>query len=189
MSAATELKGIVADYIKRYRKRAAKERRWFAIQRALEDAIRLAALAKGPTGKRLAHQRRIPESSLRESHRRLAEIEAILRHVLSFEQLHALVASRIQEIAGIGELTIYDTALRIGSHLRLEPSVVFLHAGTRVGARRLGLDASREFLAVQDLPSALHLLSPCEIEDVLCIYKNRFTRGARKLSRQARCYG
>lgn len=66
-----KLDDIVADYISRYRERAEKELRWFSIQRTLEDAVRISALAKSPTGKRLPHQRRLPESVLRESYRNL----------------------------------------------------------------------------------------------------------------------
>ncbi|HQM80509.1 MAG TPA: hypothetical protein PLX02_02700 [Syntrophorhabdaceae bacterium] len=77
-------------------------------------------------------------------------------------------------IPGIGELAVYDTALRIGAFLRIEPSKVFLHAGTRTGARALGLETSAEFLEVSSVPSEFQVLKPSEIEDVLCIYKHRF---------------
>ena len=39
----------------------------------------------------------------------------------------------------LGELTVYDVAHRIGAYLQLEPDVVYLHRGTRIGARYLGL--------------------------------------------------
>src|ERR1700730_6341989 len=143
-----KLDDIVADYISRYQERAEKELRWFSIQRTLEDAVRISALAKSPSGKRLPHQRRIPESVLRESHRNLLDGLPALREAKSFEKLHSLVAAMIQQIPGIGELTVYDTSLRIGAYLGMEPSVVCLHAGTRVGARRLGLNVAREFLNI-----------------------------------------
>jgi hypothetical protein len=40
MNKAEKLDGIVADYINEHRERAAKELRWFAIQRILEEAVR-----------------------------------------------------------------------------------------------------------------------------------------------------
>lgn len=58
----------------------------------------------------------------------------------SSEALHALVARQLREVAGIGELYVYDTAFRIGAYLRLPPTRVYLHAGTRDGARALQLD-------------------------------------------------
>ncbi|MDE1887953.1 MAG: hypothetical protein KGL00_09480 [Gammaproteobacteria bacterium] len=90
-----------------------------------------------------------------------------------------IVAATIRAIPGIGELTVYDTALGIGAFLRLEPAKVFLHAGARSGARALGLDASGEFLEVKAIPAELRSLKQSEIEDVLCIYKRRFNGAAR----------
>src|SRR5262249_27216325 len=84
-----------------------------------------------------------------------------------------LISKEISDIHGIGELTIYDTALRIGAKLDLEPTVVFLHGGTRKGARALGLDWHKEFIARDAFPSEFQPLSASEIEDVLCIYKEQ----------------
>jgi hypothetical protein len=72
-------------------------------------------------------------------------------------------------------LTIYDTALRIGASLGLEPQSVYLHAGTRFGARRLGLDWRAETIPVSALPPPLRKLKPREIEDLLCIFADRLT--------------
>ena len=60
---------------------------------------------------------------------------------------------------GVGRLLVYDTALRIAARRRLEPARVFIHAGTQVGARRLGLDARAESLAIEDLPAPLRRLT------------------------------
>ena len=165
------LEGIVADYIECHRKNAEREQRWFAIQPTLEAVISIAALAKSPTGKRLSHQRRIPERVLGESRQRLLSVQSPLGRADSFEALHEIVSSAIKPIHGIGDLTIYDTALRIGAKLGLEPNVVFLHAGTLKGARSLRLDISRGCVNLVELPRAFHILKPREVEDVLCIYK------------------
>jgi hypothetical protein len=60
----------------------------------------------------------------------------------SFADLIGIVASIAEGVSGLGELYIYDTALRIGAKSGLEPDMVYLHAGTRKGAKALGLDAS-----------------------------------------------
>lgn len=164
---------IVCDYRRNHQYNAEQEQRWFAIQPTFCQAVEVAALAKSPSGRRLSHQRRIPERVLEESCRKLiAELPALAAS-RSFEELHGIIAATIRPIAGIGELTVYDTALRIGAFLHLEPCSVFLHAGTRVGARRLGLDTSHEFLPLNSLPAELRVLKPHEIEDVLCIYKHK----------------
>jgi hypothetical protein len=69
---------------------------------------------------------------------------------------------------------VYDTSLRIGAKLGFEPKHVYLHAGTRVGARALGLDTSASYLRASELPAPLRALRPHEIEDALCIFKRQF---------------
>jgi hypothetical protein len=78
----------------------------------------------------------------------------------------------VRSVHGIGELYVYDTALRLGAHLRLLPGEVYLHAGMRRGARALGLDHRVRSLAPTKLPTPLRRLRPYEMEDVLCIYED-----------------
>jgi hypothetical protein len=102
----TTLRDIVADYISCCREDAEQEQRWFAIQRTLEEAVSRAALAVSPSGKRLSHQRRIPQGVLAESRRRLVASLPALAKAKSFEELHETVAATIGPIQGIGGLTI-----------------------------------------------------------------------------------
>jgi hypothetical protein len=183
---SSELELIVSDYIANKRNRAEAERRWFLIQPTTEDAISTAARAKRPTGKRLSHQRRIPESVLRMSEEALLNSLPALQSAKTFEELHRTILNKIGDIHGIGELTVYDTAVRIGAKLNLAPAVVFLHAGTRIGAKALGLDVSQKSIAKKVFPPEFGPLSPAEIEDVLCIYKDRLRR---KPSRRTRDCG
>jgi hypothetical protein len=179
----------VKHYIKNRRDKAERELRWFAIQRTLVEAVSVAALARSPCGKRLHHQRRIPQSALQQSRRRLLDCLPAIERCRSFESLHELVSQQIRSIPGIGELVAYDTALRIGVKLHLEPKVVFLHAGTRVGAKRLGIDVRRKYVDVRELPQPLRRLTAREIEDVLCIYKDWFGHAPQRRGNQTRdCY-
>lgn len=166
------IKDIVAHYIQHRRKRAADEYLWFANQRTLKEAVSCAALALSEAGKRLSHQRRIPQSVLDESQRLLLASLPRIAKAKSFEDMHQIVKSIIQPISGIGALAVYDTALRIGAKLKLEPNVVFIQAGARTGAQRLGLSVSQESIAVTAFPGAFQKLRPREIEDALCIYKD-----------------
>ena len=176
ISLANYFERIVSDYKLCHQERAKKELHWFAIQPNIQKVIELAALAKSPGGKRLSHQRRIPERVLEESCRRLLSNQALLENCSSFEELHEVIAQTLESIHGIGELTVYDTSLRIGSFLKLEPSKVFLHAGTRIGARYLGMGVSKSKLEISEFPVQFRMLKPREIEDVLCIYKKWFSR-------------
>jgi hypothetical protein len=88
-----------------------------------------------------------------------------------------LVEHLVGPIPGIGELTVYDISQRIGSRFDLEPDRVYLHSGTRVGARALGFDGRRASLEVAELPDELtEQLRPRELEDLLCIYKNALAK-------------
>lgn len=169
-----KLSSIIADYMKLYQKRAEKELHWFAIQPSLAQAVSLAALARGPGGKRFSHQRRLQESVLIEGRRRLLQAVGRLQSASSFDDLFSVVESCIGDIDGIGELTVYDTTLRIGAKLNLEPGRVYLHSGTRKGARRLGIGSSELSIPIDRLPPPLRKLKAREIEDVLCIYKDDF---------------
>jgi hypothetical protein len=100
-----------------------------------------------------------------------------IRSCLNFEELIKLMGKKIGNIPGIGQLTVYDTALRIGANLGIEPKIVYLHCGTRVGAKTLGINIrKKDTLNPSELPDAFSKLSPSEIEDCLCIYKGALSR-------------
>jgi hypothetical protein len=76
---------------------------------------------------------------------------------------------------GLGSLYAYDTARRLGAKLGVEPQRVYLHAGTRKGAKALGLDYRQASLPVNDFPEPLRVLPADMLESFLCIYKDRLT--------------
>lgn len=166
----------VADYIEHHRDHAARELRYFGVLRTDEDAITQAALAQLPSGKRHPHQRRIPRAALEKSRDRLLANVDGLRAATSFDELFDLINALIRPIPKIGELAVYDTALRIGARFGLEPKRVYSHAGTRDGARALGFDRNRHTIAMAELPRPIQQLSAREAEDLLCIYKKRLRR-------------
>lgn len=167
---------IIDCYIADHRKPAAREMDTFRIHVTDKQAVERAALARLVTGKRHPHQRRIPRAALDESRRLLGMNLKKIRSARSFDDLYGLICRLIAHVPGIGELTIYDTSLRIAAHFGLEPTKVYLHAGTRAGARALGIDARTGVLEMHDLPLAFSRLKPREVEDALCIYKTDFRR-------------
>lgn len=168
------LREIVDAYIRCYRPRAARERSFYAKQRTLPGAISTAALARTAEDKRHSRQCRIPGRSLEEARDRLLAVD--LASLTSFEELRAEVEESTGDIHMIGDLGVYDTALRIGAFLGIEPEFVYLHRGTRDGARELGLGRGRKSLRVDELPPEFSRLRPYEIEDCLCIYKSELGR-------------
>lgn len=160
----------VTDYIQRFRPAKREEIAFFAKQATLSDAIRIAATCQRADGKRHPHQRRIPRAVLGAAERKLRAEAQNLSTAKSFEELHAIVDSLIGPIAGVGELTVYDIAHRIGAFLGFEPVNVYLHAGTRAGAAALGFHG--RVIERDRLPNALAQLTAAEIEDFLCIFKD-----------------
>ncbi|WP_425067205.1 hypothetical protein [Reyranella sp.] len=166
---------IASDYIARFRGPAIAEMTFYKEQPSLSEAIRLAALSRTAHGKRHAHQRRIPGHVLEAAEQSLQGISASLGEARSFDEVHHQITNQIGSLRGIGELAIYDFSHRIGAFLKLAPDLVYLHAGTRVGARALNLTG--DVIPKSAIPSAFHFLSAAEIEDCLCIYKSLLKPG------------
>jgi len=164
------LDAIVRQYIRDYRPRVEAELQSFALEPTVQAAVARAALARTPEGKRYSHQSRITRPVLAEARERLVGMR--FGREPSFENLDSAVHSAIGSISGAGELLVYDTALRIGAKLRLYPERVYLHRGTRQGARALGLDWKKPSLSIEELPAAFAPLRPHEVEDCLCIFKD-----------------
>ena len=159
---------LLRHYDVHHRPRVEAEQAWFARSRNLDEAIRRAALATDDRGKRFHHQRRIPPTALRAACQALIAETTSIARATNFETLHAIVAAA--RVRGTGPLYAYDTALRIGYYRNLLPIKVYVHAGTRTGARRLGL--SQRAIEPRDLPAALRRRPAHEVEDILCIYKD-----------------
>jgi hypothetical protein len=174
------LEEIVSDYIREYRPYARAEMRFFEVQRSPSAAIRKAALCELPSGKRHPHQRRIPRALLEEAETRLQAAGHKLAKAADFSALHRVVEGEIGSMKGIGTLTVYDISHRIGAHFGKAPGLVYLHAGTRAGARVF--DISGDSFNPEALPKAFLRLAPSEIEDCLCIYKDELRNGTRSLA-------
>jgi hypothetical protein len=181
-----KLDEIVNDYIREYRDRARAEMRFFEIQRSPSAAIRKAALCELPSGKRHPHQRRIPGALLEHVEARLQGIGRKLAKAVDFAELHRAVDDEIGGMKGIGALTVYDISHRIGAHFRKSPKRVYLHAGTRTGARVFNIGG--DSIDPKFLPKAFSDLAASEIEDCLCIYKDEL-RGVRDDVRRRSQYG
>lgn len=168
----SSLRSLVENYIKEHRPRALRERDFFMSMPSLQIAIHHAAFAlddRTPP-KRYSHQCRIRRAPMQQAEKYLIAAQKKLGAMTTFDGLHSFLAGMFTKIPGLGVLYTYDTALRLGFFLRLEPELVYLHAGTKVGARALGVTASQT-VRVSSLPRALQVLPAHEIENFLCIFK------------------
>ena len=169
--ATPTLEGIVAAYLRDHAEEEARYLRFYQIQKSLPDAITKAALAELPNGGRFSHQWRIPGPVLAQARDALLSLD--YNTVRTFAELYEKVAVALRPIRGVGLLTIYDTANRIGAYLKLSPEQVYLHAGVRTGAKALGLGDWQSKLPMSVFPSAFQRLRPEQVEDCLCIYKSQ----------------
>ena len=178
MAPRSKIKAAVTKYVKDTRpgmKREFKE--WRDLTN--EVAVERAGLGLLPDGSaKHPHQYRVSGDALQESCELLLANLPKLRAAETFEDLFDLVDELIGPIWGIGELTIYDTAIRIGARFRLQPKNVYVHAGTRDGVRALGLDGSRPTIEMRELPEPIRRLSGREAEDLLCRSKRSLASSA-----------
>lgn len=166
------LQAIVDDYRKNYGHRVQSEAEYFGDKRqTIEEAVRRAARSELIDGSLHDHQRRPGRLMMRACAGILAGHEEALRVVEDFAELHARVAHILSETGGVGEMIVYDIAERIGWYLGLKPDVVYLHRGTRDGARVLRPGLRGRTIKVSDLPSELAQLSAAHLENLLCICK------------------
>lgn len=138
------------------------------------------------------HQNRIGYKRMEQAYNRLKEygfndygelIQNDNKYIFhTFEDLYDTIWYALREyknlpIIGIGELTVYDIATRIGYCQK--PSIqpkdyVYMHAGTRVGAKRLlkRRIKQKEPIQVFEKIDCLKGMAAWQIEDYLCIAKN-----------------
>ena len=167
---------IVRKYIEKVRPLAQDELDWFRSQSSLSTAVKKAGLAINRKNKRYSHQRRIRKGILPLAENILTSNLKAIDRCSNFDELFNLIDDLLRFVDGIGELYIYDTSLRIGAKLNLLPEKVYLHTGTRDGAKALGFDSKAKFIELSDFPVEFQVLKPHEIEDVLCIFKDKLKR-------------
>ena len=90
-----------------------------------------------------------------------------------FQSLYDWVKFVVDRVKGLRVTTAYDVARRLGAWLRLEPSVVYLHAGTAAGAKKFGIEG--EFAPLNVFPTEIQKLGATHAENFLCIYKDRLS--------------
>jgi hypothetical protein len=171
---------IIRHYNSHHRSNKQKEFQWFRRQPSLEAAISVAAKAEAEPkagkerGLRYSHQHRITRKALQQADRLLLESHDELQQCKCFHELWLLLKNILEAVDGLGELYIYDTSLRIGAYLNLHPDRVYLHAGTSKGAKAFGIvSRHKEWIDLGELPNILRELPADEIEDILCIYKDK----------------
>lgn len=133
------------------------------------------------TLKKSDHQQLIKPNLLEDFSKVIFKEINLLKNSSDFDDIYITISKLASTISGIGELTVYDASLKIGSYLSLYPEKVFLHAGAKEGAnylRELGLlkrtvntknsnlKARMQFKS--DFPEYFDMLTPWQLENFLC---------------------
>lgn len=102
-----------------------------------------------------------------------------LMNASTFEQIMQIVTEC--KVKGFGELSIYDTSLRIAMFKGIEPDKVYLHAGTRKGFEVLEKKgyvsegaSKKKSLTKEELPKEFQKLKTYETENHSCLYKKEY---------------
>jgi hypothetical protein len=171
---ARDLESLVADFRKHHRPNSARETRFFRTMPSMGLAIHHVAMAIDGDDRCFDHQFHIVQPARRRAKIVLHQAERRILSCRSFHELHSLFLELLSPIKGLGEMYIYDASLRMGAYVKMSPDFVYLHRGTRWGARALGIDVSRgrPYLEKKELPEPLRKLSADNLESFLCIYWN-----------------
>lgn len=165
------LQTLVNDFLKKYSDYQLNELMFYTnFKNEPKQLMHLIAWGITSEGKTHSHQCRIRKTVKANLEGYLLNNYDKIRQVKNFDQLMKLMRG----IKGVGSLTRYDIASRLGMCFDVTPQKIYLHRGTYKGARNLIGDKvrGRSFLHVNDLPRELHCLTPLQIEDFLCIYRN-----------------
>ncbi len=144
-------------------------------QKTLKDAIEVASKSIDENGKIHFHQRRVEKPELISFSERVSLLENEIASCEKFDEIYDLVHSVGNQY--ITELTIYDTAQRIGAFRNIHPDKIYLQSGTRTGAENLlGNLGDKKYLTLEDLPSPFHRseFTMADVEDILYQYKDEF---------------
>lgn len=148
------------------------------------DAVWIACASRRRNGRMHTHQTKVSVDARREfGYRIIAQYDwdTAFGRGKDFDRFY----DKLWEIrpAGIGPLTTYDVATRLGAFLKLEPTMIYLHTGARLGWDAMwgASDWPRTASAVWRVPpvswpEALRQLSADMAEDFLCTYRDALTK-------------
>jgi hypothetical protein len=136
----------------------------------IDHVIEMASKSRDSNNRKHPHQYRIKNKTLDNFCDNVMSKKNEILKSTDFAQLYNVIKK--SKINGIGDLTIYDTAHRIGKHLEILPNKVYIHCGTKIGAERILKNKIRNKFIDKSMFKKFSDLTCEEIEDILCIYKD-----------------
>lgn len=172
----TSLAAIVRDWQWRFIEGDAKRFRDEVVEYCREadnfvEAVSRAVDSRRPNGKMHNHQTKVKESVRRKFG--YAIVDTIDPDAPEdFDDLYDWMEELKPK--GIGPVTLYDVAVRVGAFLELEPEQLYLHAGVWDGWKALHNGRSpvgKRRLPKEMWPEPLRALPADQVEDLLCCYR------------------
>ncbi|NJN76608.1 MAG: hypothetical protein HC796_11035 [Synechococcaceae cyanobacterium RL_1_2] len=168
------LQSLVDEYFHTWGDSYKIEDQWWGDKKLTwEEAIARAWKSRLSNGKMHGHQWRVAHK-LPEGLDVTLAVKKQPEDFTDFQSVYDWVKSIVTRVKGLGATTAYDIARRLGAWLRLEPVVVYLHAGTAAGARKFGVKG--EIAPLSAFPKEIQSLGAIHAENFLCIYKDQLPK-------------
>jgi hypothetical protein len=157
----------------------------------IRQAILRACASKGEDGKTFFHQGRVWPVNREAYAKKLLAAERkkrVLSKAKTFDEVYEVCHRIGLATKGIGIVTIYDVAARIGTFLDLEPEHLYFHAGVTEGLRALGVEIpyGSDRIPRSELPGFFHDKDLDLVESFLCGYRSEIDRIMRAKRKKAR---
>jgi hypothetical protein len=161
---------LVKDYLCHYADKYKSEERWWAESLTWEEALERAWNSCRENGKMHSHQCHVADK-LPEGLRIALDANVQLDIFTDFHQLYIWVKSITTDVKGLGDTTTYDVAQRLGVWMKIQPELVYLHAGAAKSAKKLGIKGESVPLSI--FPDEIQRLGATHAERFLCKYKDQ----------------
>lgn len=180
-----ELNTITAlwkDYMERYVKtgRGDPALPWTLKAETFDVAVHRACMSRGEDGKLWHHQGRVWQKNLDAYEQTLLRPRYFdgMFESEHFWEMMIYCRQAAEETPGIGPVTEYDVAMRLGGWLDLEPEHLYFHAGVTEGLRALGVAIPRGVYCIdrERLPEFFWDKNLDIVESFLCGYRSEIQR-------------
>ena len=162
---------LVKDYWNKCQYTYDQEDQWWTEPDTWQGVLERAWLSKMRNGKMHGHQCNNGTQRLAEGLKIASSANKSPDDFPDFDALYRWIESITGQVAYLGTLATYDVARRIGANYGLKPQNVYLHRGSKEGAKKLGIKKSP--VPIDDFPDEIRSspLDATHIENFLCIYK------------------
>ena len=163
------LEMLVKDYLCKYEDSYEPEDQWWAESSTWEKALERAWNSRLENGKMHRHQCHVAPK-LPEGLKIALAANIQPDRFTDFHQLYSWIKSITACVIGLGNTTTYDVARRLGVWMKIQPELVYLHAGSAKGAKKLGIEGESVILTA--FPHEIQKLGATHAENFLCHNKD-----------------